>query len=647
MVRLSNPSSNLLAFAFTLLLAVTLGGPAGSLYAATPQDGEGVTDEGVFLGDLSGSFDRLWRRYQEAEATGQDERRLRILEEIRRLRVERNAFHLHDIAMVFALQGSTHLEQGNLAAAKTSFDTANELDPSLSTPLLGLAQVARQSGGFWLPTYIGYIVNGYLASFRSLWSGYYARADLLIVVTVSTSLALFLFAAMMLYRYAALLDHNFAERFTNKLGPRGVRALTLLVLVLPLILTIGFAWLIPYWLAMTFIHQTRREKALSVVSLLCFLLLGPQLEFHNQWSRTIVNPAFRAALSSDAGTFEATDVFELQSALDRYPDDLDLKLLLAILYKDLGEYELSASLYREILNDDVTDLAAQTNLGNIYFAQRDWEGANFQYTKAIADHPNSAMAYYNKSLAHGESFRFREREAARAQAENLDASAVAAFEQHTGGHRAVADVRLAPDYILAKFFGLEEGLHPSPPRSVQSAVLASARVTAFAVGAVLFAVLTVFIEVAFRDRRNTQRCGTCGGPFCGRCQIGTGRRGLCTQCYHLFIVKDGVSTSARNRKLAQVSSYAANHRLVFRILSVVAPGAGHIAEDTPLLGFPLLLFWTFGAVLLVLLLRGGGLYPNVELALGLGSSLITYLVGAVMLLLLVVANTVAQPRIGA
>jgi len=48
-----------------------------------------------------------------------------------------------------------------------------------------------------------------------------------------------------------------------------------------------------------------------------------------------------------------------------------------------------------------------------------------------------------------------------------------------------------------------------------------------------------------------------------------------------------------------------------------------------------------------LLLRGGGLYPNVDLALGLGSSLITYLVGAVMLLLLVVANTVAQPRIGA
>ena len=630
-----------------MLLAVTLGGSAASLYAATPQAGEGVTDEGVFLGDLSGSFDQLWRRYQEAEGAGQNELRLRILGEIRRLRVERNAFHLHDIATAFALQGATHLEQGNLATAKTSFDTANELDPSLSTPLFGLAQVARQSGGFWPPTYIGYVVNGYLASFRSLWSGYYARADLLIVATVSVLLGLFLFAAMMLYRYAALLDHDFAERYTKKLGRRGVRALTLLVLVLPLIFTFGFVWLILYWLALTFIHQTRREKALSVASLLCFLLLGPLIEFHSQWSRTIINPAFRAALSSEAGTFEATDVFELQSALDRSPDDRDLKLLMAILYKDLGEYELSASLYREMLNDDVTDLAAQTNLGNIYFAQHDWEGAILQYTNALSDHPDSALTYYNKSLAHGESFRFSEREAARTQAENLDAPAMAAFEQRTGGLRAVADFRLAPDYILAKFFGLEAGVHPSPPRLVQSAVLSSAGVTAFAVGIALFAVLTLFLELTFSDRRNTQRCGKCGGPFCARCQIGTGRQGLCTQCYHLFIVKDGVSTDARNRKLGQVNGYAEYRRLVFRILSVVAPGAGHVAEDTPLLGFPLLLLWTFGAVLLVLPLRGGGLYPNVDLALGLGSSLITYLVGTVMLLLVVVANTVAQPRIGA
>ena len=84
---------------------------------------------------------------------------------------------------------------------------------------------------------------------------------------------------------------------------------------------------------------------------------------------------------------------------------------------------------------------------------------------------------------------------------------------------------------------------------------------------------------------------------------------------------------------------------MFRLLSVVAPGAGHIAEDKPLVGFPLLLVWTFCVVSLLLLL-GGGLYANVDLTLGLASLLIVYLLGAVMLLLLLVANTVAEPQIG-
>jgi tetratricopeptide (TPR) repeat protein len=367
-------SSNSLASAVALLVVATLVRPA-LLHATSPQDVEGASSADAGLSDLSGSFDQLWRRYQQAESSGQAELRQRILNEMRRLRVERNAFHLHDIALAFSFQGSTYLEQGNLAAARASFETAAELDPALPTPLFGLARVARRSGGFWPWSYVGYVINGYLASFHSIWNGYYARADILLVATLSVFVALGLFALAMLYRYAMLINHDFAELFTAKLGPFGVRGLTLLVLFLPLILTVGFAWLVPYWLALTFTHQTRSEKALSAASLVFFLILGPALEFHAQWSRTLVNPMFRASMSSAAGTFDATDVFVLQTALERHPDDRDLKLILATQYKNLGEYQLSASLYREILSDTPTDLAAQVNLGNIYFAERDWEGA--------------------------------------------------------------------------------------------------------------------------------------------------------------------------------------------------------------------------------------------------------------------------------
>ncbi len=151
---------------FTLLHPVSAFATARQVPAENP--GSRI-DEPV-PSDLSRSFDQLWRRYQGAESEGQTELRDRILNEIARLRVERNVFHLHDIASAFTLRGSTLLEQGDLAAAKASFETASQLDPSLSTPLFGLARVARRSGGFWPSASLPFVVRGYLAPLSSFWS---------------------------------------------------------------------------------------------------------------------------------------------------------------------------------------------------------------------------------------------------------------------------------------------------------------------------------------------------------------------------------------------------------------------------------------------------------------------------------------------
>jgi tetratricopeptide (TPR) repeat protein len=593
--------------------------------------------------DLSRSFDQLWWRYLEAESEGEAELRDRILREIARLRVERNAFHLHDIASAFTFRGATLLERGDLAGAKASFETATRLDPSLPTPLFGLARVASRSGGFWPAASLPLIVKGYVAPLGSFWSGRYARIDLLLIAVLALLVVFGIFAAAMVYRYAVLLNHDLEERLAAQIGASGVKALTCLILLLPLIATVGFAWLIPYWLALTFAHQGRSERALSVLTLVFFLALGPVLELHSLWAKTVVNPIFRAAISSEVGTFDATDIAVLQTALQQHPTDRDLKLILAIQYKNLGDYETSASVYREMLAEDATDVAAETNLGNVYFAQRDWQGAILQYTNAINDHPDFALAHYNKSLAHGESFEFSQRERARTQADNLDRRAIAAFEEKTGEQRAVADVRLGTDYVLAKFFGLSDSLHPSPPPSIRETVLASERVLGFAMGAILFAVLIVLLGLVFRDRGNTQRCARCRSPFCGRCQIGTGRRGLCTQCYHLFIVKDGVSAGARNQKIAQVGQAVRTRGVIFRALSVLAPGSGHFVEGLPLAGFLLLLVWAAAAFLLS---AGRLLYPLVDPTLGLGGALHVYVAIAAMVLALVAANTMAQPEIG-
>jgi hypothetical protein len=159
------------------------------------------------------------------------------------------------------------------------------------------------------------------------------------------------------------------------------------------------------------------------------------------------------------------------------------------------------------------------------------------------------------------------------------------------------------------------------------------------VAAILFGAVILGLETLFKDRKLTQSCKKCGSAFCGRCQIGTGRKGLCTQCYHLFFMKDGVSAAARNDKLSRVQRASRNRKLVFRGLSIVLPGAGHVNQGMPLLGVLLLFLWILGVFTIVF---GGSIYALPDGLLGLGSS-VPLLILLMMALVIVVANFAAQP----
>jgi tetratricopeptide (TPR) repeat protein len=592
-----------------------------------------------FQPTYSSSFDTLWMRYVDAVQRSDTEGAERFLQEIQRLRVERGVFSLHDIALAFAYRAKAHLERGEFEEAENNFRIARELDPTLPTAHLGLSRVAAQSGALGFVSSFGHVVRAFLASVSSPRNRGHAFFGLVTLYLILSSIVFGLFALMMLYRYGGLLRHDLKERFSDRLGRVGVVATLVGLLLFPLLLTFGLGWLVPYWLVLTFAYQSVRERAITIVALAVLFLVAPFAEIHANWSRTIRNPLYRSSFSSLEGTFEPGDPDVLRRALLENPDDHDLKMLVATQYKNLGEYELSASRYREILEQDPDDLTARVNLGNIYFAQRDWEGARIEYDRAIENHSNSAVAFYNKSLAHAESFKFREREEARARAESLDSALVRSHERRVGEYRAVIDLKLGPKDIYAKYYGLEEGLHPTAvnPSFIGGFFGLGSR---FALAVVVLVGL-IFLFKTILNRANTRHCWKCKTAFCGRCQIGTGRRGLCTQCYHLFYVKDGVSAVARNEKMNQVQRAVQNRGLIFRVLSIITPGAGHIAEDMPLLGLMFLIVWMSGAVFLLL---GGRLFGIPDELLGVGSSWGQIVAGVVMAIALVLSNTVAQPR---
>src|SRR5262249_40875147 len=120
----------------------------------------------------------------------------------------------------------------------------------------------------------------------------------------------------------------------------------------------------------------------------------------------------------------------------------------------------------------------------------------------------------------------------------------------------------------------------------------------------LFALLAVFFLAVFAidrwrgPRTFTMRCQKCGTPFCKRCHLGAAPSGLCTQCFHLFVVRDGVSGPARNQKLREVQLEDERRERVFRALSLVSPGAGHLYAQKTVTGL-VFVFLCYGLLTLV------------------------------------------------
>ena len=495
------------------------------LVAATPALGESQpADDNAETLSLHTSFDHYWRRYLQAAGAGDADSAERMLEEIKRLRVERNVFSLHDVGMSFVYQGFALLESGDAEGALEHFEIARDLSPNLPTAYWGLARIDELSGAFGHVTGIVHRVQAQLAALRSERDGPYATWNLLVLVFSSVMLVLTVFAVAMLYRYGVLIFHDFEERFGDQIGSYGTLAATLGAVLLPLILTAGVGWLAPYWLAVTFGYQSVKERVATVLALLMLLATAPLVELYATWSRTVPNPVYQAALSSTTGTFGVDDVLVLREAARQSPSDRDLQFLLATQYKNLGDYEMAANQYRRIRDEFPGDIEAQVNLGNIYFAQRDWDGALAEYNEVVSLSASNAMAYYNKSLAHAENFEFAEREDARSRAEGIDSNAVAAHEQRTGRYRVVADARLDEFAILGKFYGLSEGMRERPIEAFVDASFLKGWGMRFVATAVALGALILLLEFFLRERKLTKRCWKCDSAFCGLCQIGTAGR---------------------------------------------------------------------------------------------------------------------------
>ena len=591
------------------------------------------------------TFEALFSAYRKAEQKADTDGALKAWREIRRVRIERNIRSLEPVAMATVSQGLERLTKGERDRAEDDFHGAMSLDPHLPDAYFAMALSDMQKVPLGIVPALSDTVSGLTAPLPTIHGRQNLRTLLVPVLLLSVLVTAAVFAGVMVLAHGTLLLHDLEEAFGAERRALAV-GLFVFALVLPVALFQGYGWLPLWWLALLFLYMQGAERVAAAAILIGSLVAGPLVKDLDARILAQQNALFRAGVLTVEGGPDARAIADLEDAVGKNRDDRDLVYLLGIQYKKAGRYDDAAALYREILQADPRNAIALNNLANLEFASTEYPAAIARYKQGIESNPPApvtATLYYNLSLAHLQRFEYQPAQEARSQADRLAGSLTRSYDslwKYDKGDYAVVDMGLDEDDLWTKFAGTPSGIRQKSVAGKgtgmpRSALLSAAVVNRFAGALGVFALVGLVLWRWRGSRAFTVRCVKCGTPFCKHCHLGKTAVGLCSQCHHLFLVRDGVSGPARNKKLLEVQREEERRDRMFRVLSLISPGAGHLYAQRTLFGLVLVFGWS---LLLVIALLAGRVLPyteapsTIEKPWGLG------LMALVLLGLYVVAN---------
>ncbi len=538
-------------------------------------------------------LESLWFQRKALLAEGRDPDAAQQGRMIRSFCAEEGVRKLEPLAAALIVEADRYHRQGDYGRALASLELAELFDPDRPQTHWATARILWESGRSRLGAAARAVSALRAAGTRSIHDLSLVQ-PLSMIVVLALSLLVAVFALAMVARHQLPLRHEVEEWAAHAADERVAKAAGLAVLLLPLCLWIGAAWVFVYWLVVTFRYQKRSERLTTLAMLLLLAALAPAHRFAVSVYGATADPVVRTTLAAADGEYAPDRIVKLRGLVDAHPDHPVYRLLIAGLYKNGRYFEEAFEEYKRALLLDPRLVAAHVNVGNIFYASGQYGEAIANYRRALDVDPRSLIALFNLHLAQSEAFRFQEAEDTLAQARALDPSGLARLfsEGRDGTERAtVVDARIESASLWqAAIDGgrtvHDEGLPAHDLVSLRSALTAPTSIVALlAIGACLLALWSA--------QRYTpgQRCPRCGRAHCPACRSGREHPELCGQCVHLFVRADGLAPETKGRKLYQIERHATRRRWTRRLASWLVPGTGHLLRGHPAPGLVLVAAW--------------------------------------------------------
>jgi tetratricopeptide (TPR) repeat protein len=442
-------------------------------------------------------------------------------------------------------------------------------------------RAARESGwGAAIPI----ALRGFGRAFSDYRTNLLSRADLFIVAALAIAVTAVFLAISLFIRYGRSMGHDFREMLSTRFSGGSVSVLAFALLFLPLFLWLGPMWLVFYWFAIFFPYANVAERIGVVVLLLLTALLPLTMDYTASRIAGVESPVVLAALSSENQSYQPEALRRLQELIAVVPDNATLQLLAGNMQSFEGNDEQATQHYRRAIELRPGYAGAHVNLGNLFFQDNEFQAAITEYEKAQQADPKLAIAFYNASVAAGETYKFDEQKEMLARAREASSSLVERVTRTPPPQKIVMynpplreawainrDVAKVP--AARAQFGSYAGF--DPVRSV---------VNPITIGALLSLLLGLALWTRRRRVGLANACIKCGRTFCYRCKSARESTTYCTQCIHIYLKRDGVSLDTKRKKLEEVTDHQTGVTRRNRVFATFLPGAAQMMEGRTVSG---------------------------------------------------------------
>jgi len=539
-----------------------------------------------------GLYRSQWFEYLNALQEDDESAATQSLTRMRRAAQAVGVRYLSDFSRTAVYEGRRAEKLGKPARAARAYDAAVLLDETSFDAIWSKLEFLARRGQ--LGRAIALVPDALSALVQTRESRFTLLSSLVLWLLFAAALVWIGTVLVLLFRHGPLLAHDVGERVRPRLGDGASVPVFLLLLALPLIAGLGPIWIALWCSVLLFPYTARRERAVLAAGLLLLAATPAALAALSRENIIRRSPLFVAAVDLEEQREDGSAQDGLRQASAVFSEDADVWFLLGMYAQRGGDTQRAIGFYDRALTADPLDYRALVNRGNVHFEEGDYAQAMRDYLSAARRNPSAAEAYYNLSVARGESYDFVGQEEAIAQARLISEPKVDSWASRIALSRVVPasyPVSLARRRTEAwnaqpKSRRLPGHLPPGGP------LLAGTRSPA-AIGALVALALGAALALYRRRRGLASECLRCGSSFCAACKRYGDPPLYCTPCIRLEIRREDPTIDSHVALTQSIRERTSLRNRICRGLSLILPGAHSYFAGRPIRGAAALLAFFF------------------------------------------------------